>query len=209
VQIQVVTPEIAEALGLDADRGALVASVQPDSPAAKAALQQGDVILKVDGRDVEQMRQLPRIIAALEAGHDAKLEVWRDGKTMSVDVEIGRMEPDQVAAVESATPESDATASSALGAELATLTPEVVDEFDLPEGISGVVIVSVEPDSVAAEHGLRPGDIIESVSKTKVNTVADVERLLQEAKDAKQTAVLLLVNRGGTVVYVAVKLEAV
>jgi serine protease Do len=208
VQIQLVTPEIASAVGLDSDKGALVASVQPDSPASKAELQQGDVILKVDGQDVAEMKQLPRIIAGLSSGHDAQLTVWRDGKEVSVPVTIGQMEQDQVASVDTVDPEAEAETSSSLGAELTALTPDVIEEFGLPEGTSGVVVVSVEPDSIAAEHGLRPGDIIESVSKTKVKTVDDVERLLAEAKEAKQEAVLLLVNRGGTSMYVAVKIEA-
>jgi serine protease Do len=210
VQIQPVTPEIASALGMDSERGALVASVQPDSPAAKAAIQQGDVIVEVDGREVPEMRVLPRLVAELTAGKPVQVVVLRDGKETTLPVTIGQMKPEeeQVAAVDPGAPEESAGEATELGAELAASTPEVREQFDLSEDAAGVLVTAVEPGGLAAEHGLREGDIIESVSQTKVAKVADVKRLLNEAKQAKQNAVLLLVNRGGTPLYVAVPLEA-
>ncbi|MBX6321639.1 MAG: DegQ family serine endoprotease [Rhodospirillaceae bacterium] len=210
VQIQPVTPEIAAALGMGKERGALVASVQPDSPAAKADIRQGDVILSVDGRDVPEMRVLPRMVAELPAGKTVDITVLRGGKEVTVPVTIGKMKPenDEVASAEEGSGGPAAEESAPLGAEMTAITPEVREQFDLPDDATGVLITSVDPDGLAAEHGLRPGDIIESVSQTKVRRVADVNRLLEEAKAAKQSAVLLLINRQGTPLYVAVKLQA-
>jgi serine protease Do len=210
VQIQPVTPEIASALSMDDEHGALVASVQPDSPAAKAAVKQGDVIVKVGDREVPEMRALPRMVAELPAGKATQLTVLRDGKEVTLPVTIGKMkaEDEQVASTDKGTGDETAGESTPLGAEMAAITPEVREQLELPDDATGVVIVSVDPDGLAAEHGLKPGDIIESISQTKVTKVSDVKKLLNEAKAAKQNAVLLLLNRQGTPLYVAVKLEA-
>ena len=211
VQIQPVTPEIASALAMGKERGALVASVQPDSPAAKAAIKQGDVIVKLGGRDVPEMRSLPRMVAELPAGKSVDLTVLRGGKEVTLPVTIGQMKPesDQVASTDKGeSSDEPAGQSTQLGAQMAVLTPEMRDQFKLPEDATGVVITEVDPDGLAAEHGLKVGDIIESVSQTKVTKVSDINRLLGEAKAAKQNAVLLLVNRQGTPLYVAVPIEA-
>jgi serine protease Do len=211
VQIQKVTPEIASALKLGKEHGALVASVQPGSPAAKAAIQQGDVIVKVDGKDVPEMQALPRMVAALPAGKTVDLTVLREGHEVSLPVTIGQMkaEDEQVASTDDSS-DGDQTAGEAtsLGAEMAAITPDIRKELKLGDDVKGVVITSVDPDGLAADQGLKVGDVIESVSQTRVTKVADVKRLLDEAKAAKQNAVLLLVNRQGTPLYIAVKLEA-
>jgi serine protease Do len=210
VQIQPVTPEIAAALSMKEEHGALVANVQPDSPAAKADLQQGDVIVKLDGQDVPEMKVLPRMVAHLPAGKAVDITVLRHGKEVTLPITIGRLQPEKesVASNDNSSSGDETTASTVLGAELAAITPETREQFDLSGEESGVLVVSVEPDGTAAEHGLRPGDVIESVSQTKVKEVADVERLLDKAKSDKQSAVLMLINRQGTSLYLAMQLKA-
>jgi len=212
VQIQQVTPELAQALGLGDPRGALVSRVMPDGPAAAAGLRQGDVILSFDGKPVKEMRDLPRIVAGTPAGKSVEIEIWRDRDSRTLETEIGKQKPEeQMARAPSAptAPSGVGTELAALGATVASVTPEIKERFNLPEEASGVVIVSLAPDGPAAEQGLQPGDLIEQVSQQDVETPADVERLTAAAQEAEQQAVLLLVNRQGNALFVAVKLAQV
>lgn len=209
VQIQQVTPELAEALGLGDARGALVSRVMPDGPAAAAGLRQGDVILSFDGQSVEEMRDLPRIVAGTPAGKSVEIEIWRDRDSRTLEAEIGKQQPEeQLAEAPSApaAPSGAGTELPAIGATVASVTPEMKERFGLPEEASGVVIVSLSPDGPAAEQGLQPGDLIEQVSQQDVESPADVERLTEAAQQAEQQALLLLVNRQGNALFVAVKL---
>jgi serine protease Do len=212
VQIQDVTPDLAEALGLEHPKGALVSRVMPDGPAAAAGLEQGDVILTFDGKPVEEMRDLPRLVAAVAAGKTVEIEIWRDHATRTIAADIAKQQTDQVAAAEEqdapAQPDSPGIALPALGATLAPVSPELKDRFELPADASGVVIVGLDSDGPAAEQGLQPGDLIEKVSQQDVSTPADVERLAAAAQAANQSALLLLVNRQGDSQFIALKLSA-
>ena len=210
VQIQQVTPDLAEALGLDGAKGALVSGVMPDSPAAAAGLRQGDVIVGFDGKPVAEMRDLPRLVAAVPAGKKVEVELWRDETTTTAAVEIGQQEANAevAAADENGAPVAgDGTELAALGAQLAPVTDELKSRFELAADATGVVIVSLDADGPAAEQGLREGDLIEKVSQQEVATPADVERLAEAAQDAKQNSLLLLVNRQGDSLFIAVKLS--
>mgnify|MGYP001350068626 CR=1 FL=1 len=210
VQIQRVTPELAEALGLDEPRGAIIAGIMPDGPAADSELKQGDVILTFDGKPIREMRDLPRIVAVTPPGKTVRIEVWRNGRTETVRVRVGQQAvPEETAQVEPAEPASPASTVievPELGAKLAATTPEIAKRFGLSSDTKGVVIVEVAPNGPAAAQGLRPGDLIERVSQQEVETPADVERLAQAARKAEQSSLLLLVNRQGNSLYVAVKL---
>jgi serine protease Do len=211
VQIQDVTPDLAEALGLEQPKGALVSRVIPDGPAAAAGIEQGDVILAFDGKPVEAMRDLPRLVAAVAAGKTVEIEIWRDHETRTIAADIAKQQTDQVAAADEAAPaqpDGPGTALPALGATLAPVSAELKDRFELPADASGVVIVGLESDGPAADQGLREGDLIEKVSQQDVSTPADVERLTAAAQAAKQSALLLLVNRQGDSLFVALKLSA-
>jgi serine protease Do len=210
VGIQPVSPEIARALGLDKPMGALVSQVEPDSPAAKGNLRKGDVIIGYDGRTVENLHDLTRLVADTAAGKRADIVVWRDKARATLLVEIAKLEPDQEAAVAGAPAAANAgggTDVKALGATLAAITPETRQEMDLPDDVNGVVITDVDSDGSAADEGLRPGDIIEQVGQKQVHTPAEVGAIVSAALAAKQDAVLLLVNREGNEVFVAVKVS--
>ncbi|MGE0116785.1 MAG: DegQ family serine endoprotease [Dongiaceae bacterium] len=206
VAIQPVTPEIAAAVGLDKARGALVTQVEPNSPAAKAKLRQGDVILGYNGRPVSELRDLTHLVADTPAGKTAELEVWRDRTKVSTKVEIAKPLPErQAAAGERSQSDEEGTAIAPLGATLAAITPEARQEMDIPGGVDGVVITDVDNDGSAAAQGLRRGDVIEQIGQQQVRTPEDVGALVAAAIEARQDAVLLLVNRAGSEVFVAVK----
>ncbi|TYO91508.1 serine protease Do [Oceanicella actignis] len=207
VQIQTVTDEIAEGLGLDAARGALVSGVVEGGPAAQAGLQVGDVILSFDGKDVKQMRDLPRMVADAEVGKPVRVTVWRKGKTHTLKVTLGRLEESEQAAAGSDDAPPALGAVEALGMKLTALTPERRAAADLPENVEGVLIEAVDPEGPAAEKGLRPGDVIVEVGQEPVRSPADVRRKVKEAKEAGRKAVLLLVHARGDLRFVAVPLE--
>jgi serine protease Do len=203
VQVQPVSPDIADALGLDAPKGALVAGVMPDSPAAKAGLRQGDVILSFNATDIDEMRDLPRLVAEAKVGHDAEVAILRDGKRMTRKVEIARLAADRVAVTESGgSPELE---SDRLGATLSALTDGARQRLNLPEQVDGVVVSDVDPAGPAAANGVRPGDVIAQVDGRKVSAPADVAAAIEQAGSKK--AVLLLVNRGGNELFVGVRLK--
>jgi serine protease Do len=203
VQIQPVTPEIADAIGLGDAKGALVAGVVPDSPAAKAGLRQGDVIVGYGKMGVEDMHDLPRLVAATPVGESVPVAILRDGKKVERDVTIARLAADQVAM---ATPAGKtAFESEKLGATLAALTDEARQSLKLPESVDGVVVTGVDPSGPAAEKGLRAGDVIEQVDGRKVSSPADVTSAIDGQPSKK--AVLLLVNREGNVLFVGIRLK--
>jgi serine protease Do len=207
VAIQPVTPEIAAAIGLDKPMGALVGQVEPNSPAAHAKLRKGDVIIGYDGSPIDEVRDLTRRVAETPAGKTADLEIWRDRSKVSLEVEIAKLAPEQQAAAtgEDGSGGAEGTAINSLGATLAAITPETRQEMGIPDDVRGVVITDVDSDGSAAEQGLRPGDIIEQVGQKQVRTPEDVGAIVAAATAAKQQAVLLLVNREGSEVFVAVK----
>jgi serine protease Do len=214
VQVQEVTPELAAALGLDAPRGALVSDVIPDSPAARSKIHQGDVIVRFDGRDVKEMRDLPRIVAATPAGKSVELEIWRDRKTVSETVDIARQtkkEQDLAsggAGSEEGTGSDQSASSQELGVTLAPLTADIRSQFGIPEEVKGVLVTDVDSGGIAAEQGLRQGDIIVEVNQVPVNAPADIEKITRKAKAEKHQTLLLLVNRGGNQLFVGLDVGA-
>ncbi|MDX5362329.1 MAG: DegQ family serine endoprotease [Alphaproteobacteria bacterium] len=210
VRIQSVTDEIAESLGLDKARGALVAGVSEGGPAADAGIEPGDVIVSFDGKEVPEMRQLPRIVAETEVGKTVDVDVIREGKTQTLQVRVGRLEEaeDVAAAADGATPSPSAQETvSALGLQLAPLTEEGRAQFSVPEDVTGVLVSEVAADSAAAEKGIRPGDVIVEVAQQEVSSPADVARLVEETKAGERKSILLLLNRGGDLRFVAVRLD--
>jgi serine protease Do len=206
VQIQEVTPEIASSLGLDSAEGALVSAVTPNSPAAKAGLAPGDVILSVDSHKIDRLKALTLLVANEKAGSTVSMNVWRNGSTRDIQAAIGSMPKEQVAQAEHESNQAGPRGGE-LGLALAPLTPELRQRFDLADDVKGVVVTAVRPDSPAAEIGLRAGDVVLKVNQQIVTAPRQVVDQVKEARKAGRDAVLLLIARGGTHQFVAVPLS--
>jgi serine protease Do len=209
VAIQNITPSIAKGLGLNAEQstGALVASVVPDSPAAKAGLKSGDVITAAGGHEIKTVHDLPRLVAATPVGTKLDLKVLRNGKEQTVEATIAEM-PQKVAAAEEGqqpSAEQGHQASVALGMQLVPLTPHLRSQLQVPKDVNGVVIDHIANDSPARALGLQAGDVIVSIDQKPVTTPEEAAAQLNQA--ANKGDVLLLVNRHGTNEFVGLSVE--
>jgi len=210
VRIQQVSDEIAESLGLDKARGAMIASVTAGGPAEKGKLEPGDVVLSFDGKDVNEMRRLPRIVAEVAPGKKVPVSVWRKGKEVKLDIEVGELDENETAALQPDAGKGKETSKAtvdALGLSLSKLSPELRDKFDIDPSIDGVVITEVVTDSAAAQKGLRAGDVIVEVAQETVKDPKDVSERVKKAKAASRKSVLMLVDRQGDLRFVAIKLD--
>ncbi|MFB0923059.1 MAG: DegQ family serine endoprotease [Alphaproteobacteria bacterium] len=211
VRIQTVTDEIAESIGLDGTRGALVSSVTDKGPAEAGGIKAGDVILSFDSKPVDSMRELPRIVAETDIGKSVPVEVWRDERQQTVAIKIGELE-EEVPVLASTGPRGNAVepeeaAIDDLGVSVTSITDEMRQQFNLPNELQGVVITAVEPNSAAAEKSLRPGDVIVEVSQEEVKTPGQIAEKIREARDADRSSVLLKINRNGDRRFVAVRIN--
>ena len=211
VRIQTVTDEIAESIGLDGTRGALVSSVTDKGPAEAGGIKAGDVILSFDSKPVDSMRELPRIVAETDIGKSVPVEVWRDERQQTVAIKIGELE-EEVSVLASTGPRGNAVepeeaAIDDLGVSVTSITDEMRQQFNLPNELQGVVITAVEPNSAAAEKSLRPGDVIVEVSQEEVKTPGQIAEKIREARDADRSSVLLKINRNGDRRFVAVRIN--
>lgn len=198
VEIQPVTPEIAESLSLDDAHGALISRITPDSPAAQSDLRTGDVIIGLNGRQVKNTRQLPRMVAKTPAEEKVTVSVLRNGETLEIDA-ILKPIPESQQAMKPSAPNPN---TGRLGLRLSLLDDKARDVLRY-EG-DGVLIQEVMPASPAARQGLRAGDIILKVGSVPVSTPQDVVGQVKKLKPAKKP-VLLLVQREGNQRYVALK----
>jgi serine protease Do len=195
VSIQPVTPALAKGLKLPEVAGALVSSVTDGSPAARAGLKPGDVILEYNGERVARADRLPAAVATTSVGREVPLGIVRDGKAMKLTVKVGEQAESKEAAGE------PAKLPAKLGLTVEPVTPRLAREMGLRDE-RGVVVKDVGGDSPAAEAGLRPGDVIVEVNRQAVRSVADLQRQID--RHAKGTPVLMLVHRGDSNVFVAV-----
>jgi len=213
VRIQSVSPELAEGLHLQSSKGALIASVTAGGPAEEAGIKQGDVVLKFDGKDVTEMRGLPRMVAETPVAKTVDVIVWRKGKEVSITTKVGEYPENEAEA--SATPPPDDTANppadqgnkiDSLGVALATLDDSSRQKFGLPSDAEGVLVTDVDQSGPAAEKDLRPGDVIVEVDQKAVKSPGDVRDRVKSAQDNGYRVVTLLVNRKGDFQWVAVKI---
>jgi serine protease Do len=213
VHVQNVTDEIAESLGLQEPKGALVATVSPDSPAATGGIEPGDVILSFDGQAIENMRNLPRAVAATRIGKSVAVELLRKGENKSVNVTIGQLPANEEAADDTTqddngdnSDEGDAPEKEELlGLSIAPLTDELRSQYGIGKAIEGVIITEVKPDSPAAQKEVKPGDVIVEVTQEKVKQPRDVlARLEAVKKSGRRTVLLLLSDSKGGLRFVAV-----
>lgn len=203
VQIQELTAEIAESLGLQDESGALVTEVFEDSPAWDAGIESGDVILEYDGKKVTTMRDLPKLVALTARRKEVDIELWRNNSNHSVKVTIGSIDTAAVASTGKDHPED-----RQLGLGLAALDQTHIEKYGLDDTTSGVVIVDVDPQSPAAQRGLREGDVIKQVGAHKVSKPDDVIEAIRQSKEGEKESVLLLVQKDNYSRFVVVPLKA-
>ena len=209
VQIQQVTPAIAANLGLHGDQGALVAAVNPDGPAATAGLKQGDVVLAFNGSAIDQLHDLPRLVATASPGSDAAVTVWRDGHKTDLEVKLGTLpDTNKVASATDEQDEGQASEASASGMHFAPLTNSLRHRLHIGKGVEGVVVTRVDNGSAADDVGLIDGDVIVSVNQQPVHTPEEAAAKLKDAAHSPKKTALLLLNRHGVTEYVGITLGA-
>ncbi|WP_188970769.1 DegQ family serine endoprotease [Neoroseomonas lacus] len=211
VNIQQVTDEIAEALRLPGGaRGALVARAQEGGPAAAGGIRSGDVILRFNGAEVREMRNLPRIVADNTVGEQVPVVIWRDGKEETVSITLGELPADQSQAAAAAPAPAQPARPvelEGLGLMVAPITDELRQRFSLRAEQNGVVIVEVAPNSPAAERELRPGDVIVEVQQERVTTPAEVQERIARLRQQNRGVALFGVEGTGGQRFVPLRLR--
>jgi len=227
VRIQPVTDDIAESLKMDVPRGALVAGIIKGGPVEKGEIKTGDVILKFDGRDVLEMRDLPRAVAESPVGKAVDVVIMRDGKEQTVKVTLGRLEdgenvasasptdeivPDADAeeGTDQAEPPADTTPATdkVLGMTLTTLDDASRTTYGISADVEGVVISDVDPQSAAAERRVASGDVIVEIGQEAMKTPEDVSARIEELRSAgRRNALLMIANKTGELRFVTVRME--
>ncbi|MEC7387654.1 MAG: Do family serine endopeptidase, partial [Pseudomonadota bacterium] len=211
VRIQMVTDEIADSFGLKDTTGALVAEVSQNGPAKKAGIKPGDVILTFNGKKVEAMRRLPRIVAETPIGIDVPVELWRSGKKMKIIVRIGELEEDAVTqASEKRKTEDEKKPKlvklNQLGLSLEDMNSRLRKKFSIDAKIEGVVVTKLDPNGLAAEKGVRLGDVLVEVDQTKVRTAVAVKELVTKIIESKnKKSVLFTINRQGSIRFLGLR----
>ena len=212
VRIQQVTDDIAESLGLKQARGALIAGVDDKGPAKPAGIEAGDIVIKFDGRDIKEMRDLPRIVADTPVGKDVEVIVLRKGKEEKKSVKLGRLEDAEKAkpaSVQSdAKPDDKTVVKKALGLDLANISPDLRKRFKIKDSVNGVVITGIDQNSAAAEKRLNAGDTIVEVAQEAVGTTDDFQKKVDKLKkDGRKLALLLVANPEGELRFVTLGLQ--
>jgi serine protease Do len=204
VAIQGITPEIAKSLGMNSEEpsGALVASVTPNSLAAKAGLHPGDVIIGANGRPVKTMHDVPRLVAAMQPGQELTLSI-RGGKETKLSATVGEMPQNEQQLASRTIPQADDQPEKAtsFGLEMASIDAQLRREYRIPRDVEGVVVTQIAPDSPAKTLGIQPGDVIESIDQQPLKTPREAEERMKQA--GGHGNILLLVNRNGTSQFVA------
>lgn len=208
VRIQPVTPELAEALDLASEEGALVAMVVEGSPAAAAGLEAGDVIVRFDGAAVSEMRELPRAVALAEVGREVEVMAVRGREELSFKVVLGELEEAEERLAEGgAAPEQADGSGMLLGMTLAPVTDEAARRFGLAEGARGLIVTEVMAAGPAAAAGIRPGDLVLEVARRPVASVQGMRDLVAAAREADVRALVIRVEREGSPLFLAVQLD--
>jgi len=208
VRIQPVTEDIAEGMGLPSSAGALVTDVTANGPAAKTGIRNGDLVVGFDGKKIGDSRALSRIVADTQIGKTVNVDLLRKGKKLSVRLTVLRLNEGKPAAPSrpAPSPSKPKNKVSQLGLSLSPLDGDARAEFKLPGGLQGVVVTEVTPDSLADEKNLRSRDVIVSVQDQPVRTPDDVERRIAADAKAGKKVEIFLINREGTLTFVALRL---
>lgn len=204
VEAQPVTDAMSKALGLDTAGGALVASVQPNTPAAKAGVQPGDVIRSVNGQPIKDPSVLALNIAGIKPGDEAHLGIIRDGHQEALDVKVAELPSEQVA---QQTGSSQHEHEQRLGLALGPVSPDLATQLELPSGTKGAVVMEVQPGSPAEQAGIQPGDVIVGVGTHAVQNPTEATRAIGNALGHDSNALALRIIRNGQPAFVAVDLH--
>ncbi len=212
VRIQQVSDEIAESLSIKPARGALIAGIDDKGPAKPAGIEPGDVVVKFDGQDIKEMRDLPKIVADTPVGKDVEVVIIRKGKEEKKTVKLGRLEDEKKQAAldpkKDATPDAKPVVKKALGLDLANLTDDLRKKHNIKDKVKGVLITGVDPNSPASEKHLAPGMVIAEVQQQPVTSAAELQQRIEKLKkDGKKAAVLLVVTPDGDPSFVALSLQ--
>ena len=207
VRIQVVTKEIADSLKLDKARGALVSSVAKGSPSDKGGIKDGDVILEFDGKTINEMKELPKIVAETEVGKNVKVKIWRNKKELTKTILLGRLETSQdFLAEDQKTVEPKLTRIEPLKIKVRLLDKNDISERNLPENTTGVVITEIDPDSPI--NYLNTNNIIVEAQKKKIRTIGELINLVNIANRSKDKTILIAIyNNQNQKRYIGVKLN--
>lgn len=189
VYIQNITPDLAKAMKLDVAKGVIVSKVQENSPAAKAGIKEEDVILKFNGKDIDNTVELSTLVASNSPKSDIDLKILRNGKPMDVTVKLGELTAD----VQRRT-ESGRSSYENIGMAVSNITSALTQKYDLPQKITGVVVTQVDPNGTAAQFGIQEGDVIMKVNRENIRSVADFEKQISDTKPGDN--ILFYLRRG-------------
>lgn len=209
VQIQPVTKEVADAIGLKSASGALISQIVDGSPASGTGLKTGDVVTAFNGATVATPHDLSRLVADAAPGNKDKLSVWRQGKEVDLSITVGQNKDEKVA---SAKPRGEVEPGSTkldipqIGVELAEITPAIRDAMGLDASVKGGIVASVDQDKAAADAGIERGDVVTSVNQKSVTSAKDVVQAVEDAAKNGRKSVLLEVERGDSQVFVGLSL---
>jgi serine protease Do len=211
VRIQQVTDEIAESLNIKPPRGALVAGVDDKGPAKPSGIEPGDVIVKFDGKEIKEMRDLPRVVADTPVGKQTPVVVIRKGKEETKTVTLGRLEDgEKVAAAEpknGGVPDQNVVKKT-LGIELANMSGDLRKRYNIKDTVNGVVITAIDASSPAADKRLSPGDVIIEIAQEAVANTDDFQAKVDKLKkDGRRSALLLIAGADGELRFVALSLQ--
>jgi serine protease Do len=195
-----VTPELAKSFGLKEPMGALVSEVNPNSPAAKADIQRGDIVIEFNGTPIKEMHELPRLVASTPPGKTVNLKLLHQGKEKNITATLAEMKPEMMS--RAMQEEGGETEKSTLGMAVQELTPNLARNFQIKD-TSGVIVVQVEQGSPAAEAGVRVGDIIVEINGIPIPNLKDYQANISQAKPG--SALRFLVKRQGKTLYVVVE----
>ncbi len=212
VRIQLVTDEIAESLGIKPARGALVAGVDDRGPAKPSGIVPGDVIVRFDGKDIREMRDLPRVVADTPVGKEVPVIIIRKGKEETRMVTLGRLEDSEKQATltkpEADPPTPAPVVKRALGIDLAGLSDELRKKFKIRDTVKGIVILGIQQNSPAADKRLNPGDVIVEIAQEPVQSADDFQTKVDRLrKDGRPSALLLVAGADGELRFVALSLQ--
>jgi len=211
VRIQTVTDEIAESLNIKPARGALIAGVEDKGPAKPAGIEPGDVVIKFDGKDIKEPKDLSRVVADTAVGKEVDVVIIRKGAEETRKVTLGRLEDTDKAvpaAVKKDEPAEKPVTQKALGLDLATLSKDLRGRYKIKDSVKGVIITNVDSTSDAADKRLSPGEVIVEVAQEAVSNAADVKkRVDQLKKDGKKSVLLLVSNADGELRFVALSVQ--